>query len=414
MRPFRRVSLGTASFFALALQCTAHANAILPGSALSTAEIDDPLFGNRKAFTVNIPAGWQLQGTVVAGLGRDMPSPTFRAYSPDGLTEIRLLPAFNWVVMAKPEREGLGVPPDHVYLGGALTAREFLDRYVEALYSTPAPRPTLPRDPMPPLDRRPPIAKPADVGSSYQQQVDKLLARMNAYKPPTPGMAQDTAGTTAALRVQSTNGSFEIEQRLRARVICNLWRKPVAGELGHCAARIDVLKAPKGQLDALIDFADAHNLATAKNDGVWLSEVVAQLTRADRDQPHFGDPEHREDRVALALLLLQAAELGWASSDQRRAGWWRQCDRAQARPHVSGGKQAPTDWADYAIDLTRQRGADCEPAQPGTMRVWVSASGQRYSTMDPGANPNGVLAGTWTEENATARSASKHQPSQPR
>jgi hypothetical protein len=64
--------------------------------ALTTATITDPAFGNMKALTVTIPSGWQFQGTVVRGPDCFPNSfPTFRAYSRDGLTEIRL-PGFNW------------------------------------------------------------------------------------------------------------------------------------------------------------------------------------------------------------------------------------------------------------------------------------------------------------------------------
>jgi hypothetical protein len=73
--------------------------------ALSTGTITDPSFGGMKAFTVNIPAGWQFQGTVVRG-PQCYPNSfaTFRAYSRDGLTEIRLLPAldYRWSGQASP------------------------------------------------------------------------------------------------------------------------------------------------------------------------------------------------------------------------------------------------------------------------------------------------------------------------
>src|SRR5271169_1411187 len=65
--------------------------------ALSTGTINDPTLGDIKAFTVTIPAGWKFQGTVVRGPECNPISfPAFRAYSLDGLTELRLLPVFNW------------------------------------------------------------------------------------------------------------------------------------------------------------------------------------------------------------------------------------------------------------------------------------------------------------------------------
>jgi hypothetical protein len=82
---------------ALILVGSAFLGQLSNAQALGTGTITDPSFGGMKAFTVNIPAGWQFQGTVVRGPECYPNSfPTFRAYSRDGLTEIRLLPAFNW------------------------------------------------------------------------------------------------------------------------------------------------------------------------------------------------------------------------------------------------------------------------------------------------------------------------------
>jgi hypothetical protein len=65
--------------------------------ALSSATINDPTLGGMKAFTVSIPSGWKFEGTVVRGPDcQPISSPVFRTYSRDGLSEIRMLPAFSW------------------------------------------------------------------------------------------------------------------------------------------------------------------------------------------------------------------------------------------------------------------------------------------------------------------------------
>src|SRR5579863_6088976 len=62
----------------------------------NTAAIVDPAYGV-KAFDITIPAAWKFQGTVVPGPEcSQIPYPVFRAYSSDGLSEIRLMPTFNW------------------------------------------------------------------------------------------------------------------------------------------------------------------------------------------------------------------------------------------------------------------------------------------------------------------------------
>ena len=46
-----------------------------------------------QAFNINLPAGWKFEGTVLPGPECSrIPMPVFRAYSADGLTEMRLLP----------------------------------------------------------------------------------------------------------------------------------------------------------------------------------------------------------------------------------------------------------------------------------------------------------------------------------
>lgn len=62
------------------------------GQDLTAASISDPAYG-MKAFNVTIPAGWKFDETVLPGPECSrIPKPVFCAYSPDGLTEMRLMP----------------------------------------------------------------------------------------------------------------------------------------------------------------------------------------------------------------------------------------------------------------------------------------------------------------------------------
>src|SRR5580704_9098025 len=99
--------------------------------ALSTGTITDPSLGDIKAFTVTIPAGWKFQGTVVRGPECNPISfPVFRAYSPDGLTEMRLLPAFDWSFHPAIKMNTVaGCLP----IQQTLTAAQFLDHFVELI-----------------------------------------------------------------------------------------------------------------------------------------------------------------------------------------------------------------------------------------------------------------------------------------
>jgi hypothetical protein len=370
-------------FGVLALEpyCVGNAQGISPTTGLTTATINDPSFGGMKAFTVTLPSGWQFQGTVIASLRCSLPSPVFRAYSPDGLTEMRLMPSFNWDVQDKSRSdwEGLGVPPDCVYLNETLTAAQFLDRYVRTLGGAH-------------------VVGPMNISAAFRQQLDQLLSQMNANKSSDPKMSMTTTGDAAALRIETVNGTFAIEQRLRARVICTLWPKPLAGIDGNCSARVDVLRAPKGQLDVLVALVDGHNLTTAKHDDRWLSAVMARMGLHGAKPPF--DPPH-PDRAALAMVYRQAKDFGLTEELERSRMYsteplehrYRQMELA---PDAIGG--SVPDWADFALE-PRPKVSDDGLVQLGIQeRKWSNSSGQWYRTRYPNADPNGTLPGKWVAD----------------
>jgi hypothetical protein len=186
MKPGLLTALVLSCVMAHTLPRPSVAQGIPTTATLVTAIIDDPSFGGMKAFTVTLPSGWKFQGTVIASLRCSLPSPVFRAYSPDGLTEMRLLPSFNWEVRSKSsqEWEGLGVPPDCIYLKETLTAAQFLDRYVKTLGGTH-------------------VVGPMNISPDYRQQLDQLLSQMNANKSSDPKTNMTTTGDAAALRIET-------------------------------------------------------------------------------------------------------------------------------------------------------------------------------------------------------------------
>src|SRR5580693_2066052 len=113
----------------LAGLCAAPAGA----QSLTTVAITDPAYGI-KAFDITIPAGWKFDGTVLPGPECSrVPMPVFRAYSVDGLTEMRLLPAFNWTF--HPALKGFRPVNGCLPYSGPMTAADFLKHYVEMVAS---------------------------------------------------------------------------------------------------------------------------------------------------------------------------------------------------------------------------------------------------------------------------------------
>src|SRR5579863_10615119 len=164
--------------------------------SLTTVFITDPAYGI-KAFDISIPAGWKFEGTVLPGPECSrVPMPVFRAYSPDGLTEMRLLPAFNWTF--HPALKGFRPVSGCLAYTGAMSAQDFLRHYVEMVANNGIH-----------------VVGPMAVGAAYQQRVAGVAQNMSRIAPNIHGSAD-----AAAMRVETVNGTFVIEQRLRAYVEC--------------------------------------------------------------------------------------------------------------------------------------------------------------------------------------------------
>src|SRR5579871_35027 len=165
---------------------------------LDTGTIADPTLGGMKAFTVTIPAGWKFQGTVLRGPEcNPISSPIFRAYSADCLTEMRLMRAFNWSFHPgiKTNTAAGCLPIEHT-----LTAAEFLDHFVELIPGGVH------------------VVGPMNIASPYRERVGNFAANMNANNRNNPGFHATV--DTAALRLETVNGTFVIEQRARVWVEC--------------------------------------------------------------------------------------------------------------------------------------------------------------------------------------------------
>ncbi|MGA8937544.1 MAG: hypothetical protein WB439_00110, partial [Acidobacteriaceae bacterium] len=216
----------TIAALALARAAVAQSTTVVP--------IVDPAY-NIRAFNISIPANWKLQGTVLPGPECSrVPIPVFRAYSRDGLSEMRLMPAFNWTFH----------PNNHAFHGvsgclnytGPMTAAQFLDKFEEMLGTHGMQ-----------------VIGPMPVGSAYEQRVVKIADNMSHIAPNIHGST-----TAAAVRVETRNGTFIIEQRLRAYVECRIFTSGPDINGGGCSAHVDIERAPKGKFDAVCALVDAH------------------------------------------------------------------------------------------------------------------------------------------------------------
>jgi hypothetical protein len=341
---------------------------------LGTGTITDPSLGGIQAFTVAIPAGWQFQGTVLRGPDCNPISfPVFRAYARDGLTEIRLLPAFNWSFHPAIQMKTVaGCLP----IQQTLTASQFLDHFVELIPGGVH------------------VTGPMSIAPLYQQRVEKFATNMNANNN-----GVHVTVDTAALRVETVNGSFIIEQRIRAWVECRTNSQLGKFSGGGCSAHIDVLRARKGKLDELVALVDRHDLTKVVNDPQWLA---AYMQRQQREGAARMAALRQTEARQSAMLRTQYEQMQQTMNRNHEAFMAQQESQFHsamnnANNAMNARTTAASDWVDYALDQQTVSGSG------GTVKVsssytqtWSNGQNQWFQTNNPNANPNGVLTGNWT------------------
>ncbi len=349
---------------------------LVAAQGFTTVPIMDPAYGI-KAFNITIPAGWKLEGTVIPGPEcSQVPYPVFRAYSPDGLSEMRLMPTFNWTF--HPNLRGFRSPSGCLNIGGTLTAEEFLKRYEEMAAASGMH-----------------VVGPMPIAASYQRRVDGVAQNMSHIGPGIHATAD-----AAAVRVETRNGSFVIEQRLRVYVECRVSERTGLGAGGGCSAHLDVVRAPKGKLDALAQLVDSRDLVRTPHEDAWLMQV--QQTLAADGRRRIAQLTAQE-QASSAMLKKQFDDF-MATSQRNHEEFMAQQESSfrssmnNANAAMNARTTAASDWVDYALDQQTVTGSG------GTVKVssayshtWSNGTNQWYQTNDPNANPNGVLSGNWTE-----------------
>jgi hypothetical protein len=208
-------------------------------------------------------------------------------------------------------------------------------------------------------------------------------------------------GDVAAVRATGKNGTFEIEQRLRAWVLCHSapWFKGTT--LSGCFARVDVLRAPEGKLDALARRVDDGDMNTAGSNSDYQMKM-AQILKERGDARLAAQMQHNNDVMrAQQQRFEQTMALQQHQHEQFMAQMQASTDSSMraANASMNARSTSASDWCDYALDLQTVTGSG------GTVKVssayahtWSNGQGQWYQTNDPNADPNGVLGGAWTEQ----------------
>lgn len=316
------------------------APAIASGQARRVEIVDQIL--QMPAYSMTVPANWIFEGRVMQGTScAPEPFPVFRLISPDGITEMKMLPRFDWawstpVIAANP------AGADCLPLDRELSTSEFLRHMVGIL------------------------------GVTLVREVEP-----------------------AQLLVRYRINSIPVEEYLHAVVTCREDPRPSGpddkpnGKAVHfhsCSAVVWRSRTRAGQLDTL------------RSNMVAISQSLT-IDRQWNERRAHGPPSP----TRMGADASRAFEARHDSLVQGQAVQRRQREQFLAVPQhgtaPTGADARPSgDWANYALDLYKR-------LDPGTGQIasnpathpytWVSALGQRYQTDDLNDIPNGRLKGDW-------------------
>lgn len=366
------------------------------------AYIQDPTLNNMNAAEVKIPANWHFQGVLYQGGNCvSIPSPVFRATSPDGLSFVEKMPPLGWFYGQGPTLKYMP-QSDCLPFKSAMSAQQFL-KYLAATMK---------------LDYVGDDQVPAELTASAQKSVDDAAAAyagsyatMNA-KPPK------TTIEIARAIVSTKNGTFVMKGRLAVMVNCT--ESYYAGQksllrgmpdmqpstVDKCSAVTQYISAPEAKLETLAKTWDGQSLgATELNDWAqaWMQrnnqqsqQRIAQMNATAAAQRQASAQQFQHDQAVRQQMHEQFMQTMQAGTDRSMA---RTAAAANAR------STAASDWVDYALD--RQTVRDPNTGQVSKVsstytHTWVDSTGKNsYQTNDVNANPNGVLPGNWTQQTQT-------------
>ena len=208
-----------------------------------------------------------------------------------------------------------------------------------------------------------------------------------------------TTGDVAALRAFDVKGH---ETRLRAWVEC------AEGSFGgNCFAKVDILSAPKGRLNALVTLVDSHNLVQEQAIPQYQAALMNRQHQQGKQQL---DAETQRDRATSKMLHDQYV----SSSEQLRrsheAGM-EQLKRSatssmnNANNDTNARSTAASDWRDYAADQQTVSGANgTYKTSSQYSNVWSSpngpplSDGRTFGSKDNTIDPNSATDNTWTKD----------------
>jgi hypothetical protein len=345
--------------------------------AFQTEKIVDPAF-NMKAYDVFVPGGWSYQGTLMQGDScSSLPSPVWRAYSPDGLSEFRRLPRFDWSwsnapYAPKPKGDCLPLQTD-------VSAAQFVANLgqIQSLHAMGE------------------MAEP-EFTRAFLQNVENDNAGIRARTGESP-----FRGSAGAGRFEVQNGTFTIEVQIRVGVRCAHHDLPGFSGNGKlfqetCSAEVRIVRAPKGKLESLLASLNAHG--GFREDPAWTQMLVSLM-----QQQMVVDAQRTHQILAARQVQFQHDQAVRAQQNEQyqaavQAGYARH--NASEVQNMDARHTPASDWVDYALDQQTVTGTGGVAVKVSSAysQTWANGQGQFFQTNDPNANPNNALPGNWTAQ----------------
>ena len=350
-------------------------------TTFTTSTVNDPSFNNMLAETMTIPASWKMDGTIMTAPCTTLPWPVYRAYSADGLTEIRQYPALGWHWNAHGSFNQGGC----LTMQAPMSASAFLQHFLTTLGGGVNVVGTMPVTPA--FSQW--AQHFADVQNQNSQNITFVPAQFHV------------SADTAALHIQTHNGSFIIDQRLRAVVICTIYPNPGALQGGTCWGRVDNLRAPQNQLDALDTYVDNNNLPKPADNPQWDQAVLARVRQQGQQALAAMNNLQAQQRATMQAMSNQFMQTMQQNFQNFQASQQSRFNNFQANMAAQQQAQsnAASDWVDFALDqqtVASPTGSTMKVSNQYS-QTWSNGS-QWFQTNDPNVNPNGTLTGTWTQQ----------------
>lgn len=361
-------------------------------AATKQVQIVDPVL-QMKAYSWTIPSNWIFEGALMGGNSCvNTPFPILRMMSPDGITELKVLPRFDWT-WSTGSNIKLPQGADCLPLDRVLSAAEFL-KYMAGILNV-----TL-------------VSETPGPGLAELQQNIRKANEQFAANAPRGVQPLVFSGDQARSLVRYSINTIPVEEYLTVTTRCseNTRRFGVNQVLMHlhaCSAILTRGRARQGQLEAMQNTFQNIGKSVAV-DPQWTQAWQAREMEKINEQTRRGTQAIIQAGNAAALAQKQRFESFQQGQEMRQrqheeflSTMQRGTDLSmrQTQDSMNARSRMAGDWADYALDqqkrLDPRTGAISKDSSQYSYS-WVDESGQHFQSNDVNDNPNGRLKGNWT------------------